>query len=414
MEFERKLPTGEFRIPRVIFQVQPYQSISSKKTQALTKPSTNNKDESRKVEEAKNESLLEVKVDRTTELIKSLIDIKEMEKYLNSQSRKFLEDFELNNYLGRGSSGIVYEGKPKCNNKQRVAYKFCITAEEDAKNEEYKEKLKRRDQQRFKETALLKKLHHENIINLYGHLKINETSSCLVLGFAKYGDLTHFRTKLVKRKTLSESTLCYFSKGILEAIEYFHMQKIIHMDIKEDNILIDDQLNPKISDFSVSLTYEKFTPDKKFKIPFAGTGFYVSPEIIDGTPINYHDCSKIDIYSFGIILYHLAYGDFPYNLSEIKGKGKEKNDFNEISKQVKNNPLIFPENKKSKQFQNFLEGLLNKNIEKRFDVNKALQHEWIKNADILIEEKEKFGNLEKFLVTLLSDGFLQFNNKLNI
>lgn len=348
----------------------------------------------------------------TKALIKSLQTKENIENYLNENSKKFLEDFELFKYLGRGSSGIVYEGKPKCS-KQKVAYKFFITSLKDAKKRENDEKIKRRNQQRFKETAILKKLHHENIINLFGHVKINDVSSCLVMGFAKYGDLNYFRTKLIKRKTLSETLLCYLTKGILDAIKFFHLQKIIHMDLKEDNILIDEQLIPKISDFSVSLSYEKFPENKKIQLPFAGTGFYVSSEVINGDPISVDECSKIDLYSLGVLLYHLSYGEYPYDLSNLYlkwGDKKEKNEFKEIAKQIKKSDLTFPKDKRSKIFENFLEGLLNKSIKKRFNIDQALNHPWVKFADKIIEEKEKIGNLEKFLVTLLSDGFIPFNH----
>ena len=80
------------------------------------------------------------------------------------------------------------------------------------------------------------------------------------LGF--YGDLDNFKKKVIKRLPLSETLICYILGGICKAVFYIHTHnKIIHMDIKQQNIIIDDYVNIKLTDFSVSLCYRDMKKD---------------------------------------------------------------------------------------------------------------------------------------------------------
>ena len=74
--------------------------------------------------------------------------------------------------------------------------------------------------------------------------------------YSKYGDLENFKKNILKRSTLSESFICYFAGQILEALFYLSINKIIHMDIKLQNILIDEYLTAKLTDYSVSINYK--------------------------------------------------------------------------------------------------------------------------------------------------------------
>ena len=89
---------------------------------------------------------------------------------------------------------------------------------------------------------------------------------------------------------------------ILNALKYLQNQKIVHYDIKADNIIINDKLNIKLIDFSISLDYSKITTDK-IKLKFGGTNIYMAPEVIKEKTIKIKDINKIDIYSLGVLLY---------------------------------------------------------------------------------------------------------------
>ena len=170
-------------------------------------------------------------------------DLAKMNEFLRQNCCKFSEEFELVNYINSGSSGIVYEGRTKRGKKKKLALKFQIE-EKKAKGTQ--------------EISILRKLHNKNITEIYAYIKMNDYSNFCALELGNYGDLDNFKQVLLKRKVLSETMINYFAKQILEALDYIHRCKIIHMDIKQGNILVDSELNIKLTDFSVSCYYGSF------------------------------------------------------------------------------------------------------------------------------------------------------------
>ena len=113
---------------------------------------------------------------------------------------------------------------------------------------------------------------------------------------------------------------------------------------------------------------------------------------------------KENIFSLGVTLYNLAFGCYPYGLSNIKG-----DDYNQITEKLNNEPLEFPKNIEiSKHFQNFLRKVLEKDYLKRYNTREALEDPWIKGWDIINEEKENTGILENFIIKLITDNIPKF------
>ena len=329
--------------------------------------------------------------------------------YLDKNCQAFSEDFELTNFISCGGTGVVYEGKmKKKKNKQKLAFKFKFS------------KKQNKDKDEFQEIGILKKLHNKNITNIYAFTKVGTTMHYCVYAFTKvgttmhycvlelgkHGDLERFTKVLLKRKVLPETILCYFAFQILEALEYIHKCKIIHNDIKQGNIVVDANLDIKLTDFSVSCTYANFDPDDLVEFPFMGTSKYICPEILGHVQMAVKEACKIDLYSLGVTLYELAFGKYPYNLNEIENK-----DYNKILNNIKTEKLDFPKDKKiSGPCKDFLRGLLEKDYRKRFNIQQALKHPWIQGAKIINEEKENIYCLESFLINIITDNIPKFND----
>ena len=230
-------------------------------------------------------------------------------EFIKSNNPKILEDFEVLDYIAKGSLGTFYEGRYRKGNKQKIGIKFFLN---EAKNQ-------KRVIQKNEEISFLRKLKNKNIVGLFGHLKIDDFNTCAILELCKYGDLEHFQNKILKRRYLSETLLCYFAKQILDSLYYTHRCGIIHSDIKQTNILIDANLNIKLTDFSVSCIYEPIK-EEKVKFPFVGTEKFIAPEILEQKKIYVKYANRIDLYSVGVVLYYLAYGTYPFNLKSIDGK----------------------------------------------------------------------------------------------
>ena len=315
--------------------------------------------------------------------------------YLDKNCQAFSEDFELTNFISCGGTGVVYEGKmKKKKNKQKLAFKFKFS------------KKQNKDKDEFQEIGILKKLHNKNITNIYAFTKVGTTMHYCVLELGKHGDLERFTKVLLKRKVLPETILCYFAFQILEALKYIHKCKIIHNDIKQGNIVVDANLDIKLTDFSVSCTYANFDSDDLVEFPFMGTSKYICPEILGHVQMAVKEACKIDLYSLGVTLYELAFGKYPYNLNEIENK-----DYTRILNNIKTEKLDFPKDKKiSGPCKDFLRGLLEKDYRKRFNIQQALKHPWIQGAKIINEEKENIYCLESFLINIITDNIPKFND----
>ena len=324
----------------------------------------------------------------------------ELKVFMEQNYPQFFENFELSEYIASGSSGNVFKGIYKQNKKQ-VAIKVLKNRYNKEKKD--KEKIFSRIKQ---EMDISSKLHNINIMETYAYINKNENCNFCVLEYGKNGDLENFMRHLLRRMIISETAVNYFGKQILEGLEYLHKRcKIVHMDIKPGNILIDAGLSAKIADFSVSCSYAHFEPENLVKFPFVGTGKFMPPEIIEKANMKIKESEKIDIYSLGVTLYCLFYGMYPYKLHEVKGK-----DYDKILEKIKNEKLEFPEGRKiSSLFKDFLIKTLEKDYSKRINLREALNHPWIKASKAIFDEKENLGCLENFLIKLITDGIANFN-----
>ena len=313
---------------------------------------------------------------------------------LSSKLKNVSEDIEILDYLSSGRRSNVYHisiSSKNKNDKKDAIMKLLI----DKRN------------LRDNEINISEKLKNKNIIccDTHSFLDDQRKSPFLIMEYAKYGNLRNFKQKVLKRAYFSESLICYLAYQILNGIKYMHICKVAHMDLKPQNIVIDQYLNAKIVDFSTSLIYKKEKPEDYIKFPYVGTSKYMSPEILKSDTIKVKDLNKVDLYSFGVILYNLAFAKYPYGLEK-----EDSHDYNIILEKIETNELTFPNTEGySSYFLDFLSKLLEKDIERRISMSDALNHYWINGGRLLLDEQEKLFNDEKFLSYLLSDYISDFN-----
>ena len=303
-------------------------------------------------------------------------------------------EIELLVIIYSGNNGDIY--KFKFNQKNNLKTYVIKSIREKNKTNKRKKIL-------FSpEVSIHQRLKHNNIIPLLGYYNFPSYSS-LILEYHKFGDLFNFQTFVVKKRILSETFLCYLASQISDALYYIHKNKIIHMDIKHKNILINDYLQVKLIDFSISLDYKD---NKKFiQLPRIGTFGYMSPEVLNEEKIEIKDASKVDVFSFGVLLYFSAFGTLPYGIGNINDK-----DYDKVLENIKNEELKFPEELKiSNMFKSFLNKCLDKNIKKRYDIYNLINDDWIKGSNIIKEYKNNLCNANIFLFDLISDNILNFN-----
>ena len=167
-----------------------------------------------------------------------------------------------------------------------------------------KSKKNRKERNQHLEISIHGMLKSKHIPEIYGYYKILDNGSGSLKIYTT-GDIENFKRTVLKRSSLSETLILYIAGGILEALKYIHIKKkIIHMDIKQQNVLIDDFLVIKLTDFSVSINYKN---KDYIDLPMVGTCYYMSPELLNKKRISVKEASKIDIYSLSVLLYLLAF-----------------------------------------------------------------------------------------------------------
>uniref|UniRef100_A0A8C5FWM4 mitogen-activated protein kinase kinase kinase n=1 Tax=Gadus morhua TaxID=8049 RepID=A0A8C5FWM4_GADMO len=181
-------------------------------------------------------------------------------------------------WVGSGAQGAVFLGKL---HGQEVAVK------------------KVRD---IKETDIkhLRKLKHPNIITFKG-ICTQAPCYCILMEYCAQGQL--YEVLRAGRKIVP-SLLMDWAMGIAGGMNYLHLHKIIHRDLKSPNMLITYDDLVKISDFGTS----KELFDKSTKMSFAGTVAWMAPEVIRNEPVS----EKVDIWSFGVVLWEMLTGEVPY------------------------------------------------------------------------------------------------------
>ena len=243
-------------------------------------------------------------------------DKDELEKYLQETAPEFYEKFELLEFKKCGSAGSVLKAQTRLkgnnnknnNNRKYFALKFLYNGKDTNKSKK---------EINHQEIMIHGALKHKNIPAIYGYFKIGN-NSCIAMDYSQYGDLENFKKKVIKRAPLSESLICYILGGLAQAVYFIHTHnKIIHMDIKQQNIVVDDYINIKLTDYSISINYKNM---KNISLPMIGTCYYMSPEVLRKETIPSTYASKIDVYSIGVLLYLLAFCDYPYKLKEVDNK----------------------------------------------------------------------------------------------
>nr|XP_024929229.2 MDIS1-interacting receptor like kinase 2-like [Ziziphus jujuba var. spinosa] len=206
------------------------------------------------------------------------------------------ENFDSKYCIGVGGNGSVY--KTLLSTGQLVAVK------------KFHENNGTDHQQAFKsETSILPKVHHRNIIKIFGFCS-HTRYSFLVYEFMELGGLVKILSDNEKATELEWFKRVNIVKGLAKATSYLHHEcfpAIVHRDISSKNVLLDDECEAHISDFGSATTLD---PDSSNWTPLAGTFGYSAPELAYTMEVN----EKIDVYSFGDVALESIMGEHPGDL----------------------------------------------------------------------------------------------------
>ncbi|XP_017051099.1 MAP/microtubule affinity-regulating kinase 3 isoform X11 [Drosophila ficusphila] len=162
-------------------------------------------------------------------------------------------------------------------------------------------------QKLFREVRIMKMLDHPNIVKLFQVIETEKTLY-LIMEYASGGEVFDY---LVLHGRMKEKEARVKFRQIVSAVQYCHQKRIIHRDLKAENLLLDSELNIKIADFGFS---NEFTPGSKLDT-FCGSPPYAAPELFQGKK---YDGPEVDVWSLGVILYTLVSGSLPFDGSTLR------------------------------------------------------------------------------------------------
>ncbi|XP_001599847.1 pelle-like serine/threonine-protein kinase pik-1 [Nasonia vitripennis] len=218
------------------------------------------------------------------------------------------DNWKREHLLGKGGFGTVFKGIWK---NTEVAIKKI-----EPRGSDYDESYALQLEQSFREIKILNSLPHENILPLYAY-SIGGEAPCLVYQCMKNGSLEdrlHLKHGSYPLNWIQRREI---AKGIARGLQYLHTiheKPLIHGDIKSANILLDKNFEPKIGDFGLA---REGSSDDSLKVSkIQGTRPYLPEEYIFKGNLS----TKIDTYSYGIVLFELATGLSAYDKSRPTNK----------------------------------------------------------------------------------------------
>ncbi|KAM0839364.1 hypothetical protein ACQ4PT_060357 [Festuca glaucescens] len=215
--------------------------------------------------------------------------------------RSATENFSSNNLLGQGGYGSVYKGK--LTDGRFVAVKQLSETSHQGKKEF------------ATEIETISQVQHRNLVKLYGCC-LEGNKPLLVYEYLEKGSLDHALFGK-GRSNLDWPTRFDICLGIARGLAYLHEEssiRVVHRDIKASNVLLDANLNPKISDFGLAKLYDERETHVSTKV--AGTFGYLAPEYA----MRGHVTEKVDVFAFGVVVLETLAGRPNYYTTEDQNK----------------------------------------------------------------------------------------------
>ena len=211
-----------------------------------------------------------------------------------------ITDFKIIKELGSGSFGRVYLVTHK---QTKVQYAIKAIDKRDKSNQEEKPYFRR-------EVEVMYKIHHPNVVKLYGHFEDNNYCYFIMEYISKgniYGLIPQD-----KKKRLSTQIVASLMKDVISAVYFLHNMDppIIHRDIKPENVLLAEGMVAKLTDFG----WSNYMQEDVKRTTVCGTPIYLAPEIINEKG---HD-ERVDIWCIGVLLFELITANVPFQGNDLE------------------------------------------------------------------------------------------------
>ncbi|GAB1598160.1 serine/threonine-protein kinase 36-like [Argonauta hians] len=266
-----------------------------------------------------------------------------------------MDNYHILGLIGEGSYGKVYRGQRKFS-ANVVALKFITKLG----------KSERELQVLSQEIEIMRNLQHEHIVQLLDSFETEE-EFVVVMDYAD-GELYQI---LEDDGSLPEDQVQHVACQLVSALYYLHSHRILHRDMKPQNILLSKGEKVKLCDFGFARAMGFNT---LVLTSVKGTPLYMAPEIVEEQPYDHN----ADLWALGCILYELFTGMPPFYTNNIF----------QLASLIVKDPVPWPKNM-SPVFKDFLQGLLSKNSQNRLSWPELLNHPFVSRGIHVSEEDMK-------------------------
>ncbi|KAF9234997.1 Pkinase-domain-containing protein [Melanogaster broomeanus] len=216
-----------------------------------------------------------------------------------------------------------------------------------------------------REIEVLRTLKHPNIVRLYDVIETDKYIG-IILEYASGGELFDH---ILAHRYLKEKDAAKLFSQLISGVWYIHQKKIVHRDLKLENLLLDRHRNVIITDFGFANRFEHRADD--LMQTSCGSPCYAAPELVisEGLYVG----SAVDIWSCGVILYAMLAGYLPFDDDPANPDG---DNINLLYKYIVNTPLSFPDYI-SPEARDLLSMMLVPDPTRRADLRSIMAHPWL-------------------------------------
>jgi len=247
-----------------------------------------------------------------------------------------------------------------------------------------------------REINILQNLNHPHIVRLYDVIE-TEKYIGIVMAYANGGELFEY---ISDNQYLSEEESAKFFIQLLDGVQYLHSRHIVHRDLKLENLLLDQKGDIVITDFGFANNSRK-NPSGLLSTS-CGSPCYAAPELVIND--NYVG-EAADIWSCGIILYAMLCGYLPFDDDPNNPDGEN---LDLLYKYILESQLTFPEYV-SEDAQDLVCGMLIPDPEKRWPMEKVINHRWLRNSQYAKEKMNEAMNMK--LDYIYDDSYVKYMNE---
>ncbi|KAI8139014.1 kinase-like domain-containing protein, partial [Fennellomyces sp. T-0311] len=246
-----------------------------------------------------------------------------------------------------------------------------------------------RDEHAVREAQILLLLRHPNIVQVRDFITASD-HYCLVMEHIPGIALLHH---VIQHQYLSETRARHYAHQIWRALDYLHGHAVVHLDLRIDNILLqDDQI--KIIDFSNASVYTSQPLHKRRYI--CRSIHYTAPELLDPARETFEGPS-VDIWSFGILLYIMVTGEMPF----------EGNSPEQVSRRIQQGRISYP-GRLSPECRQLLKSMLATDPHQRITLTEVAHHPWFRTlppSTDIPNRKPLKPPLDPFIVQMMARAF---------